>query len=102
MGYESSMVYTMGTALSRAMEQHVDVAVLVDGMWLTGRVVQHDGVGVVLDAGEEHSIVKVERITAVKVVGAVPWKSLTEGDASPAEPSWDEAMPMPGPRAPGE
>lgn len=97
MGYESSTIYTMGTALSRALEEHAEVSVLVDGTWLTGHVVQHDGVGVVLEGGDEHSIVKVDRITAVKVVGHVPWRGITEGD-SPLGPTWDSAMPMPGPR----
>jgi len=95
MSYESSMVYTMGTALSRALEEQASVDVLVDGNWLTGAVVLYDGYGVVLDNGDEHSIVKVERITAVRVLSSSPMRTGIEGPfAGFAEPT---PMPMPGP-----
>ena len=97
MSYETSMLYTMGTALGRALEDHSEVSVLVDGMWLTGAVVQHDGVGVVLDNGDEHSIVKVDRIAAIKVLQGLPWaREITHTEAPFHQP--DEAIPMPGPR----
>jgi len=98
MSYNSSMLYTMGTALGQALEENSEVSVLVDGVWLTGAVVMHDGVGVVLDNGDEHSIVKVERITAIKVLAELPWqREVTEG-VNTMEPS-GEAIPMPGPRS---
>jgi hypothetical protein len=100
MSYNSSMLYTMGTALSHALEENHEVSVLIDGVWLSGAVVMHDGVGVVLDAGDEHSIVKVDRIAAVKVLTELPWqRQVTEGEA-PMAASGDSAIPMPGPRSP--
>jgi hypothetical protein len=100
MGYESSMIYTMGTALGRALEDNSEVAVLVNGVWLSGAVVIHDGIGVVLDNGDEHSIVKVDQIAAIKVLTALPSQArITDGEA-PVAP-WGQAMPMPGPRAAG-
>ena len=72
MGFETSMVYTMGMALNRALEYNSEVSVLVDGHWLTGSVVVSDGYGVVLDNGSEHSIVKMDRVTAVRVRTRVP------------------------------
>lgn len=94
MSYDSSMIYTMGMALSRALENHTEVEVLVEGVWLAGRVVVNDGYGVVLDTGNEHSIVKVESIAAVRIMSVSPMRArITEG-----HDSFDSAMPMPGPR----
>src|SRR5689334_16650793 len=102
MSYNTSMLYTMGTALGHALEENSEVSVLVDGLWLTGAVVLHDGVGVVLDNGDEHSIVKVDRISAIKVLAELPWqRSLTEGEA-PFAPTFDQPMPTPGPRSGSE
>jgi hypothetical protein len=96
MGFESSMIYTMGMALNRALDSNADVSVLVDGQWLSGSVVIYDGYGVVLEGTDEHSIVKVDLITAVRILSRVPGRAgITEG-AHAGE--WDEAMPMPGPR----
>ncbi|HSV38568.1 MAG TPA: hypothetical protein VLI04_07390 [Nocardioidaceae bacterium] len=92
------MRYTMGTALNQALEENSEVSVLVDGIWLTGAVVLHDGVGVVLDNEDEHSIVKVDRITAIKVLTELPWqREVTDGDF--AMTTSDGAIPMPGPRS---
>ena len=95
MGFDSSsMIYTMGTALSRALENHAELSVLVNGQWLTGVVVISDGYGVVLDNGDEHSIVKVDQIAAVRIHAQVPLRtSIDEGHDDFSEP-----MPMPGPR----
>lgn len=93
--YESSMIYTMGMALSRALESNAEVGVLVEGQWLTGRVVISDGYGVVLDNDVEHCVVKVENVAAVRILSAAPNRSrITDGE--PAD--WAEPMPMPGPR----
>lgn len=93
MSYESSMVYTMGTALSRALEDQSSVDVLVDGAWLSGVVVLYDGYGVVLDNGDEHSIVKVERVTAVRVLTRSPMRVSIEGPFA----DFSGPIPMPGP-----
>jgi hypothetical protein len=73
MSFAQSMVYTMGTALSRAEQCDLPVEVLVGGQWLTGRVVGNDGTGLVL-AGEqgEHAVVRIESITAVRVFTDTP------------------------------
>ncbi len=99
MNYQSSMVYTMGAALSRALEDHTEVAVLVNSAWLTGTVVVYDGVGVVLDGDDEHSIVKVDSIAAVRVMKGLPAQTRVTG-AEPPTAGRDQATPMPGPRPP--
>ena len=38
-----SMLYTIGTALNRARDNGFGVEVLVEGMWLRGRVLAVDG-----------------------------------------------------------
>lgn len=68
-----SMLYTMGTALDRARDSQVPVALLVEGQWIHGRVVDIDGHGVVLaDLGAEHSVVKLDRVSAVRVMTEAP------------------------------
>ena len=92
-----STIYTMGQALNRALADNSTVDVLVDGQWLSGAVVVSDGYGVVLDNGDEHSIVKVEKISAVRILAGAPRHGrLTEGNEAGAP--FAEAMPMPGPR----
>jgi hypothetical protein len=78
----SSTLYTIGTALRRAQENQRDVAVLVESHWLEGRVAALDGYGVLLDleAECEHSVVRLESISAVRV-----------HDALPAEPRSDDS-----------
>ena len=91
MAFETSMIYTMGMALNRALENNAEVAVLVEGEWLTGSVVISDGYGVVLDNNDEHSIVKTDHISAVRILSHVPYRpGITDG-----QHSWEDAMPMP-------
>ena len=69
----SSTVYTMGTALNRAFAGQIPVSLLVEGHWMTGRVVAMDGYGVVLDfEGTEHLVVKLDRVSAVRVMSSMP------------------------------
>jgi len=84
------MSYTMGSALTRAIEHGVQVEVLADGEWVSGLVVVNDGVGVVLDNGNEHVIVKLDRIAAVRVLADIEWK-----DVKTRIPSQPSARPMP-------
>lgn len=103
MGFETSMVYTMGTALNRAHEEGYEVAVLVDGVWLNGVVSVSDGVGVVLEGEGEHAIVRVDHVTAIRVMSPLPWKQpAPEAPPGPsgAAPSRDGARPVPDPRPP--
>jgi hypothetical protein len=96
----SSMQYTIGTALERARESMHDVEVLVDGHWVAGLVVALDGQGVVLDNnGQDHCIVRLERVAAVRVAAQAP--SLRSVPACLDEEDrrgFEGAMPMPGPR----
>jgi sRNA-binding regulator protein Hfq len=69
----SSTLYTMGTALRRAQDSQVDVALLVEGQWMQGRVAAVDGHGIILDTnGVEHSVVRLERVSAVRVLAPAP------------------------------
>lgn len=68
---ESSVIYTMGTALDRAKEQGLPVVVLVANDWLHGRVVAVDGQGLLLDTDDVgQCVVRMQAINAVRV-GAV-------------------------------
>lgn len=83
------MLYTMGMAIGRAEDLGFDVAVLVDGHWMEGSIAAQDGVGLVLEhESAEHSVVKMDRIAAVRIKSESPYRQeLTSA-----------AMPMPGPR----
>ena len=85
----SSMLYTMGMAISRAEDLGLDVAVLVEGHWIEGHIAAQDGVGLVLEHDSlEHSVVKMDRIAAVRIMSESPYRQqLMTG-----------ATPMPGPR----
>ncbi|MEI2811153.1 MAG: hypothetical protein V9F00_13435 [Nocardioides sp.] len=64
----SSTLYTMGTALNLARNNGATVEVLVEGHWLSGRVASIDSHGVVLtNDGMGHSIIRVDKITAVNL-----------------------------------
>ncbi len=67
-----STVYTIGTALRRAQDRELPVLLLVEGQWLEGVVAAMDGHGVVLNAqDDEHSVVRMTSISAVRVLPAV-------------------------------
>ena len=92
----SSMMYTIGTALERAREAGSTVEVLVDNHWLSGLVVAADGIGVVLDnCGEEHCVVRLECIAAVRVGARAPMLRRIQGGQGG---QGDGARPMPGPQ----
>lgn len=84
---QTSMLYTIGTALDRAHQEGSSVDLLVEGAWVTGRVVASDSQGVVLEDGATHVVVRLDRIAVVRVQGV--------GSAPGVE---DDARPMPGPR----
>lgn len=98
MAMMSSMQYTIGTALERAREAGSTVEVLVGQHWLQGLVVASDGIGVVLDHdGEEHCVVRLECIAAVRVGAQAPMpRRIRGGHAGDAR--HDSARPMPGPQ----
>jgi hypothetical protein len=78
----SSTLYTIGTALRRAHDNHLPVTLLVEGQWLRGDVAAVDGHGVILELDEhEHSVVRLERISAVRVRGMLPAAASDPGHA---------------------
>jgi len=92
----SSMQYTIGTALDRARDRGVEVQVLVDGHWLTGMIAAADGLGVVLDReGIEHYVVRLDRITAVRVGAEAPMLDAARHAAEGPDRTADGAVPMP-------
>ena len=79
-----SMIYSVGTLLSRAEDAGQPVRVLVEGNWITGTPLSCDGYGAIL-GGEDgvQFLVRVEAISAVSFVPApvsVP-KQRTEAPA---------------------
>lgn len=93
MSFESTMIYTIGTALNRAADNDVPVQLLVEGQWLTGQVLAVDGHGVVLCSDDrEHAVVRMESVSAVRIFTEAPGRT----------PIAAGARPMPSPRnAPG-
>lgn len=88
-----STIYTIGTALNRARDNGVPVEILVEGMWIGGRVLAVDGFGVVLhDGDDQHSVVRVENISAVTVLSEAPHR----------RPIPERVHAMPGPRGAGD
>jgi len=89
-----SMVYTMGTALHRAQQLHMRVQILVQGHWLSGRVIDLDGQGLVLEREDtDHVIVRLEIVAAVRVNGSAPGEE--DGTPMPSHVPEDFAVPMP-------
>ena len=75
---ESSTLYTIGTALDRAKDNDLPVDVLVEGHWLTGRVVATDGHGVLLSCEErEHALIRMSNVAAVRVHSPAPQSQIT-------------------------
>lgn len=88
-----SMIYTIGTALNRARDNDVPVEILVEGMWIGGRVLAVDGFGVVLHADhDQHSVVRIESISAVTILSEAPHRT----------PIAERVHAMPGPRSAAE
>jgi len=62
----SSTMLSVGTLLRRAEDSGVEVSVQVAGSWLRGRVIGCDGLGAVLDDGDEQALVRLDAVTAVR------------------------------------
>lgn len=100
----SSTIFTIGTALRRAETNSLPVEVLVDGHWLSGTVAGVDGHGVILTTHSEHSVVRLESISAVRIPETVPDAPVAESfdeqhhELTVAQLDADEdAWAMPGP-----
>jgi hypothetical protein len=91
--FSDSVLYTIGTALNRAHDNDVAVQVLVEGQWLAGHVAAVDGHGVVLNSDdEEHSVIRMGSVSAVRVFASAPTRTPIGGAARPMP----MPMPMPG------
>ena len=100
-----SMIYTLGTALNRAMDSHVPVELLIHGQWISGQILGVDGHGVILESSpEEHFFVRVEQISVVRVMQPAPTRasgSIPMGAAPSTAPAAAESE-VPGPRVAAE
>jgi hypothetical protein len=97
---QGSTIFTIGTALRRAETNHMPVEVLVQGHWLSGMVAGVDGHGIVLSTPSEHSVVRLESITAVRIPEAVAQAASAEAfdlQHAQLEHGGDDAWAMPGP-----
>jgi hypothetical protein len=64
------MQVTVGSALGRAWDQNQDVDVLIEGIWLSGRIAALDGLGVVIDGESfERYVIRLEHISVVRIRG---------------------------------
>ena len=77
----NSTIYTVGTALRLAQQSDAAVDILVEGQWISGRVLSVDGHGVVLASDDrEHAVVRIEAISAVKAL-----RGMAPADVVPVE-----------------
>jgi hypothetical protein len=75
---QPTTIFTIGTALRRAESSNMPVEVLVQGHWLSGNVAGIDGHGIVLSTHSEHSVVRLESITAVRIPESVASAPVSE------------------------
>jgi len=97
-----STLYTIGTALRRAESSCLPVEVLVHGHWLSGNVAGVDGHGVILTTHLEHSVVRLEDISCVRIPEHVQDSPVAETFDSRPElvmSGTDGTWRMPGPAA---
>ena len=62
----SSTMFSVGTLLRRAEDTGAEVHVLVQSSWLHGRVIGCDGLGAVIDDGQEQCLVRLDSVVAVR------------------------------------
>jgi sRNA-binding regulator protein Hfq len=89
----TSTLYTIGTALHRAYDNRVPVALLVEGQWMEGQVAAVDAYGIVLDRdGVDHCVVRLERVSAVRVNTAAPAEGDTRSAYAPPRSSSEPSI----------
>ncbi len=78
----SSTMFSVGTLLRRAEDTNVEVKVLVQNTWLTGRVLGCDGHGAILDDGAgNQSLVRLDQVAAVTFSRAAMEDDLVDASA---------------------
>lgn len=79
-----SIIYTVGTALNRALDNGIPVQVLVEGQWLTGDVLAVDGHGLVLKSDAlEHAVIRIDAVSAVRIFSEAPHRTPIQSVATP-------------------
>ncbi|MGC4109511.1 MAG: hypothetical protein QM747_03605 [Nocardioides sp.] len=73
-----STLFTIGTALRRAEDNHLPVEVLVHGEWMRGNVAGLDSHGVILSTHSEHSVIRLESVSAVRIPETMPDSPMAE------------------------
>lgn len=87
----SSTMFSVGTLLRRAEDTGVEVKVLVQNSWLTGRVLGCDGLGAILDDGAgNQSLVRLDQVAAVTFSGA----QMEDGAEAGARPHGSSSGPI--------
>jgi len=76
--HASSTIFTIGTALRRAEDNHLSVEVLVNGQWLRGNIAGLDGEGLVLSTHADHAVVRLSAISAVRIPESMAETSVAE------------------------
>jgi hypothetical protein len=97
-----STLFTIGTALRRAESNCLPVEVLVHGQWLSGNVAGLDGHGVILTTHLEHSVVRLEDISVVRIPERAEGSTVADTFDDRHElttTGGDSAWRMPGPAA---
>jgi len=99
--HSSSTLFTIGTALRRAEDNHLSVEVLVNGQWLRGSIAGMDGEGLVLSTHSEHSVVRLSAISAVRIPESMTETSVADAfddqhQLSGAAREGDGSFAMPG------
>ena len=91
-----STVLTIGSALTRAQQDEIEVSVLVQGEWFGGQVMGLDGHGVVLDDGQGHDlIVRLDHVAVLRLEQEKdPWADDEIEAAHPTDAA-DPVIPFP-------
>ena len=65
---QTSVILTIGSALTRAQQDGTEVAVLVQGQWFRGHVNGLDGHGLAIDDGQGHDLlVRLDHVAVLQV-----------------------------------
>ena len=62
------MQITVGSTLGRAWDQDQEVDIMVEGLWVSGRIAALDGTGVAIDSDNfERYVIRLEMISVVRI-----------------------------------
>lgn len=95
---QTSVILTIGSALTRAEQDGTEVAVLVQGEWFRGHVRGLDGHGLMLDDGQGHDLLlRLEHVAVLRVEQEPdPWANEgADDDTALAGPAGQPDIPRP-------